>query len=336
MRSPTAGSRWQPVTTTSRPSRQADLAGLCFQGHTVIVTAAVEGALRSVEDGSGRLLLVVGEAGAGKTRLAQQAFAAAAGAGLATNWLVAGRPGAPAFWPWSQLLTALPDDVRARHPLAMRLAERSDEPLARFTLFEDVAALLADAGRARPLLFVLDDLHEADGSSLSLLAHVAPFLRGIPVLIVATVRTRAVPARAEWSAVWPELLRCGESVRVGPMSSEQIEAVVADTLGRQPALGVVERIAQRTGGNALFVCELARLLPSTREEVEQLPSTVGALIGVAGDTTHRKGMLMPRTSKSEPPIAVAADVIEGRYVELGPYQLRETMATVEAAMAAGV
>ena len=223
-------------------------------------------------------MLIVGDAGAGKTWLAQQARDAAAAAGMATSWLVGGRPGAPAFWPWSQLLTALPGHAIARHPLGAGLAEPTAESRARFAVFDDVAALLADAGRERPLLVVLDDLHEADASSLSLLAHVVVLLRGMPVVLIATVRTDVTPDRDEWSTVWPELLRHGDIVRVGPMTADEIETVVATELGRSPAPGVVDRIAARTGGNALFVRELARLMPTTSDEVDRLPTTVRAVI----------------------------------------------------------
>ena len=101
----------------------------------------------------------------------------------------------------------------------------------------------------------------------------------MPVVVIATVRTDFTPDRDEWSTVWPGLLRHGDTVRVGPMTADEIETVVAaEPREAAPRPGVVDRIAARTGGNALFVRELARLMPTMPGEVDRLPTTVRAVI----------------------------------------------------------
>jgi hypothetical protein len=154
--------------------------------------------------GSGRLVMLVGDAGIGKTRLADE-FAAHAGArGARVAW---GRcwesGGAPAFWPWVQILRtclavgdALPDGAAAEliNDLVRGgrdtgpIAADTDPEQARFRLFDATTLMLAAAAARQPLVVVLDDLHAADQSSLLLLRFVARELRGRRLLLLGTYR----------------------------------------------------------------------------------------------------------------------------------------------------
>ncbi len=237
-------------------------------------------ALRSVADGRGRVLLLTGAAGAGKTRRAAALAEEARGAGFTVAWAAGGRPGAPPFWPWHQVLRALPvADGDPATPLPAGLPEGGTWDLrARFELFEDVVARLAEAARSAPLLVVLDDLHEADAASLLLAQHLAAVIRSLPVLVVATVRTDLAPAVAEWPEVWADLVRHGEVVTVGPLDDTAVADLLREATGAaDPAL--VRRIVDRTGGNALFVTELVRWCAASGGDVEALPDTVRAVIG---------------------------------------------------------
>jgi len=149
------------------------------------LTAALDLALA----GSGRLVLVAGEAGIGKSRLADEFAATAQGRGARVHW---GRcwdsGGAPAYWPWVQSLRsylrdAEPDHVRSAVgkgaadlvqllPELHELVPDLDEPPpsnpegARFRLFDSTASFLRAAASSRPLVLILDDLHAADTPSL--------------------------------------------------------------------------------------------------------------------------------------------------------------------------
>lgn len=122
--------------------------------------------LGAVRDGGGRLVLCIGEPGIGKTRLAQELAGLALASGTAVAW---GRcveaDGAPAFWPWRQVLRSLgiePDTVLGGD------AESSQD---RFRVFDDVTEALRGVADRSGLVVILDDIHWGDEPSLLLLRH---------------------------------------------------------------------------------------------------------------------------------------------------------------------
>jgi DNA-binding SARP family transcriptional activator len=191
-----------------------------------------------------RLALVAGEAGAGKTALAE-AFAAHLSA---HGWTVAwgtspDDDGLPAAWPWTAVLDALPGAAPAPDPVRARWHR----------------AVAAHLGGHAPLLVVLDDLHWADEETLALLASLVLEPPPHRVLVVATYRTTDVPPRLR------DLL--GRVARAEPvrvyltgLPAPAIPALVRATTGRDVDAGTAAAIHQRSGGNPFFVRELARLL----------------------------------------------------------------------------
>src|SRR5438067_1008547 len=118
-------------------------------------------ALEDAAAGRGRLFVVSGESGAGKTRLADELASRAKDAGARVLWgRCWKRGGAPPYWPWTQALRSLPGLP------ALDAAAGEDE---RFALYVEVAAGLRRASAEQPLLVVLDDLDRADELSLLLL-----------------------------------------------------------------------------------------------------------------------------------------------------------------------
>src|SRR5712691_685096 len=137
----------------------------------------LEAGLDDALAGRGRLFVVVGDAGTGKTRLADELASSAKARGARILW---GRGwaggGAPPYWPWTQALRdSLPD-------------ASSDEPEAQFRFFEAVTETLRAVATERPLLLVLDDLHAADEGSILLLEFVATALPEMAALVVALGR----------------------------------------------------------------------------------------------------------------------------------------------------
>ena len=157
--------------------------------------AEIRAALERAAAGQGSLLLLVGEPGIGKSRLADEASDDARARGFEVVW---GRcwegEAPPAYLPWTQVLRALPAPAAGRAAaLAPVLPELGAARLAAgeaagFELLEAVMAELVAAAARRPHLLVLDDLHAADAGSLRLLEFVVRALRGQPLLVLGSYR----------------------------------------------------------------------------------------------------------------------------------------------------
>jgi DNA-binding SARP family transcriptional activator len=127
--------------------------------------------------GRGRLFLISGESGAGKTRLADELASRAKETGTRVLWGRSWKGGdAPAYWPWTQALRSLDAG----------LPELDRAEGERFPLFVEFARALKDVSARQPLLLVLDDLHHADEPSLLLLDFVAGELAEMHLAIVGT------------------------------------------------------------------------------------------------------------------------------------------------------
>jgi len=233
-------------------------------------------------DGSGRIVLVTGEAGIGKTRIVEEVLGAPGTAGVAWGRCHEGG-GAPAFWPWTEalrpLLAAAPE-ARLRGALLAGAAElvllfpelaplASDHapspdalpgsPAARFRLFDAFATLLG-AIAEEPLAIVLDDLHWADGESLLLLRFLGPEVRQRPVLIVATCRENELRAVPEAPHIRADLTRLAERVNLPSLTTDEVAAYARATAGVDATQATVRAIHGATGGNTFFVTEVVDLL----------------------------------------------------------------------------
>jgi DNA-binding CsgD family transcriptional regulator/tetratricopeptide (TPR) repeat protein len=209
--------------------------------------------LAGVAAGRGGLLVVSGEAGIGKTRLAREIAGSALAAGIAVVW---GRcvetEGAPAYWPWRQVVRGLGADPDAVFGGAV------ESPEERFRLVDEVRRLLAERG---PLVVMLDDVHVADEASLSLLRHVADGLLDQPLLVVATARD-AGPALSE-------LLRAPGADRweLRRLDLAEVEAQLASAEH-------AAEVHRATGGNPMFVREIARAIEDGTWDPRRPPRTV--------------------------------------------------------------
>jgi DNA-binding SARP family transcriptional activator len=164
-----------PVSAGARPGRRA--AGI-FVGREREL-AELSPALEDAAAGRGRLFLISGESGIGKTRLVDELASRAKDAGASVLWgRCSKRGGAPPYWPWTQALRALGGDVP-------ELDAAADQE-ARFRLFVEIAASLKRAATVQPLLVVLDDLHRADELSLLLLEFLAGELAEMHIAVVGT------------------------------------------------------------------------------------------------------------------------------------------------------
>jgi len=229
----------------SVPGRQAELARL-------------ESVCRSSLSGAGQLALLTGEAGIGKTFLAQAVLATATGLGMtvARGWCM-DDPGAPALWPWRRVGRDLADLNSA-----LQVASELDAgDSARFHLVEAAGSVLGRAAGASGLVVLLEDLNWADSLSLHLLRGLLHECETMPILFVGTAREHALEGTAFGRAL-PELVRAPNAVHV-PLRGLSAEAV-ATWLGSSPDTSAwgdhAAALVRRTGGNPFYIRSLTREL----------------------------------------------------------------------------
>ena len=245
----------------------------------------MEAGLETALAGRGAIVLLAGEPGIGKSRLAEELARTAHGRGarvLVGRCWEAG--GAPAYWPWVQALRAYvrdqdPGALRERlgagaDDLARLLPElrelvpdlrepaAADDDGARFRLFEAVSGLIRAAARAEPLVLVLDDLHAADEPSLLLLRFVARETTDCGLLVVGAFRNVDPTMRGALSSAVAALVREPGTSRITLAGLSEIDAgrYIELATGKTPAPGVAHAIHAETDGNPLFVGEVVRML----------------------------------------------------------------------------
>ncbi|MCF7550366.1 BTAD domain-containing putative transcriptional regulator [Pseudonocardia sp. WMMC193] len=206
--------------------------------------------LDAARSGEVGVVLVEGPPGIGRTRLLEALGELAAARGFAVRWGRAAE-GAPAFWPWRQ---ALRHDAGPLAPSEVPVPTAA--PDDRFGLFETVVAHLEEVA-GDGLVLLLDDLHRADVGSVLLLAHLAGGAGRAPLLVAACLRPDGLdPDRAQART---ELLRRPRTTRIGlgGLTPDAVGALLALVRGAPGDPEVVASVAARTGGNPLFVRELA-------------------------------------------------------------------------------
>jgi tetratricopeptide (TPR) repeat protein len=201
--------------------------------------AAVRSALADARAGRGRLLLIAGDAGIGKTAVAAELLGSTSGA-LVTWASCQPGPGAPAYWPWVQTLRGL------GRPMPVETD--------RFRFFDAIASQLVLVSRTQPLVVVLDDLHWSDDPSLLALAFVAQQVRTARIVLLGTYR------EAEAGSLLLDLSRGAEVVQLGGLFASDVARLMTSVAGVEPPADLAADVWRRTGGNPFFVRELTRLL----------------------------------------------------------------------------
>lgn len=226
-----------------------------------------------------RVVLVEGEAGIGKSRLAREAVAMAGASGQGTAWATCHEDDdLPALWPWRRLLGALCAGAASAGP--------TESEAGMFAVFEQVATGLRLAAAARPLLLVIDDLQWADPTSLRLLAYLAVEARDADAALVLTCRsgpreedlTRALSVVARSPGFTHLPLR--------GLSDSDSTLLVEGVLRRGGSPGMsreqLAALLERGGGNPFFTIELARLVTEDarlRTDRTALPPAVRETVG---------------------------------------------------------
>jgi DNA-binding SARP family transcriptional activator len=235
-----------PAGTDAAPAMAAPYAGQEAELSQVARSA------REAAAGRMQIVLVSGDAGSGKTALAGRVSRRLA----AEGWTVTAvrcpeDEGAPAAWPWAEVLRRLAAAAPAGpQALAALLTDTpagdGDPAAARFRLYRAVVAYLEEASRAAPLLLVLDDLHRADGETLTFLAGVTADLTAARLLVLATYQPAEASGQLSGCLA---ALASREPVRVNLAGLGPVGAVaLVQAASTRPADGQTGwAIAERTG-----------------------------------------------------------------------------------------
>ncbi len=237
-----------------------------------------------------RVVLLAGEPGAGKSRLAREFAGRAAMDGALVLY---GACDAVVRTPYGPFVEALEGLVRVTGVAELRAALGASggeltrllpelrahvgelpEPVAtdpdteRHRLHTAVADLLASISQGRPLLLVLEDGHWADGATLLLLRHLARSAWSARLLILATFRDSEADVPAGFLETLADLRRSEDVVRMrlAGLSGEEVSDLVSRAAGSDPGVELRElasTIHDLTAGNAFLVCELWRALLET-------------------------------------------------------------------------
>jgi tetratricopeptide (TPR) repeat protein len=232
-------------------------------------------ALDDSVDGRGRVVLLAGEPGIGKTALLGALAEEATGRSMRVAWGQCWDDSmAPAFWPWTQVLRALDNGADALSEIGL-LTSRTDAVgdviLDRFALFDGVRASLIQTSASHGLVIMIDDLHWADEATLSLLSFLSRHVRRSRILIVGAFRDIAAN---------PPLVRLMGSAEV--MTLERLTAHAAADLasavaGGRLAPGAVADVVRRAGGNPLFLRELSLLVAAGQASGSQSTQVPGGV-----------------------------------------------------------
>lgn len=228
----------------------------------------LRGTVDEARSGRGRIVLIEGEAGIGKTCLVE-ACLAGLGDGFhvlrtMAHELDRHRP----FGAFIEPLTSPPGLAGSETVEFTRLPEepRADlhfvhEPGARLHLLEAILAALERLWTSRALVLAVEDVHWADAESLTCLYHLARRVPAAPAAMLVSYRPS--PHSAELDALIGSLLELGAlAVALGPLDGQTVSDLAAQVLGTPPGATLARQL-DRAGGNPLFV---SALLEALREE----------------------------------------------------------------------
>jgi DNA-binding CsgD family transcriptional regulator len=209
----------------------------------------LERALAATQAGSGATILVAGDAGIGKTRLASELATRARAAGFE---VLLGRS-------IDLVGTELPYEpfVDALRPLAELPQPDRHSAASQLRVFEDTLALLAERTETAPLLLVLEDLHWADTSTLDLLVFLAHNVEDRPLLLLGTYRADELSSAERVRRLADGVRRSGSALvlELGPLADDEVTALLT-AHSSHPAGTLTDAIVARSEGNPFFAEEL--------------------------------------------------------------------------------
>ena len=310
---------WQQIPEPARPAAPtAAVEAAPPQGHQVLCPevvgrdtelAALDALLTDVIAAKGRVALVGGDAGLGKSALLRRFLEMARSRGARVlvgecTEVEARRPFGPVIDALGAAGLTLPDALRQGGPGAQPVAESET-----YRVHAGFASALEDAAVTAPVVFAIEDLHWGDPATLELVPYLARKLRADRVLLIATYRTDELHRRHPINHVLAELARgrLSTEIRLKPLSEDEAAAVIKAALGlqRAPTSAFRRAIQDRCAGNPFFIEEVLASL------VER------------GDLEYRSGAWRRSKEVHELTLPVSVrDAVEQRLAALSAQTLR--------------
>ena len=238
----------------------------------------LKASLEDVLSGNGRILMLAGEPGIGKTSLVQEFALNAEREGIRALWgrCHEGR-GAPPYWPWIDLIRPYIEnwdsdelrtelghgayaianifpEIREKLPYLKPARAPEDPSQARFQSFDAFASFLKNCAKSKPMLLVLDDLQWADTTSLLLMEFLAKELTGALIFIVGIYRITEVDRVHPLSETLGRL--SGQSsygqISLEGLSSDEVKLFVELSTGQKYLQNQIDKVFDRTLGNPFF------------------------------------------------------------------------------------
>ena len=292
----------------TEPGRES---GTAFVGRSLEMQT-VRNAWTRAARGRGSVLLVAGEPGIGKSRLALELCATVEAqrgsallgrtsspeAGAFQSILEAIRDGLPLLnrgdvddhW-LAPLVTVLPEIERLAEG-DLRSGDVADTERGRGRLQESIARVVAAMAARRPLVIVLEDLHWAETDTLELVEMLAYRVASLPILLVATYRPGDLGPTHRLLSMRRSLqhARRGQTIALARLAQPELAELARSFLGRErPNVELVQRLTEISEGNPLFAVQVMRYFSETGE----VPNARSALASIADTVVSRLERLSP-------------------------------------------
>jgi class 3 adenylate cyclase len=231
---------------------------------------------QAVHDRSCQLFTVLGSAGVGKSRLADEFLAGVVAQVVRGRCLSYGE--GITYWPVVEILKQLGTLPKGDAAKQLRsLLGGTDEPGSAEEIASGFRRLLEQEAQQRPLVCVFDDLHWGEETLLDLAEHVGDLSRDAPILLLCMARPELLERRPSWAGgKWN-----ATTILLEPLDAAESEQLLSDLGGVRKELR--DRIVQAAEGNPLFLEEMLALVRDSGGEQVEVPPTIQALLAARLD-----------------------------------------------------